>query len=214
MNENKIIKHIRAERIDIVEPDGTLRMGLFNSENVPPAMMDGVDFLPGHRSGMGMSGILFYNTEGDECGGLIFGSEKGEDGTYKSNLSMTFDQYKQDQTVQIMMSEENGERQYGFRVFDRPDNNLRDFVELQKALSVAKDSEEKERLQAELTALSAGHEMRMHAGKLNDGSVGVNLYGKDGKPRIKVYVDADDNPCFEFLDADGNVIKKIDSNSI
>jgi len=91
MEDDKIIKHIRAERIDIVEADGTLRMGLFNSNNVPPAMMDGVDMLPGHRSGMGASGIIFYNTEGDECGGLIFGSEKNDDGTYKSNLSMTFE---------------------------------------------------------------------------------------------------------------------------
>lgn len=203
---SEIQKHIRAERIDIVEPDGTLRMGLFNSTSVPPAMMDGENFLPGHREGMGMSGILFYNTEGDECGGLVFGSEKHEDGTYSSNLSMTFDQYKNDQTVQVYMTEQNKERAYGFRVYDRPDNNLKDIVALQQALCKTEDEAERVRLQAQLDVSLEGNTLRMHAGKLKDGSVGVFLYGRDGKPRAKVCVDADDVPRFELLDAEGNVV--------
>lgn len=206
MENANIIKHIRAERIDIVEADGTLRMGLFNSGNVPPAMMDGVDFLPGHRQGMGMSGIIFYNTEGDECGGLVFGSEKDGDGSYSSNLSLTFDQYKNDQVVQVVLSEENKERAYGFRVYDRPDANLRETVALYKAINEAPDEEEKKRLQAEFDGIMAKNVLRMHAGKFKDGGVGVHLYGKDGKPRIKVYIDDADTPRIELLDAEGNVI--------
>lgn len=207
MEENKIIKHIRAERVDIVEADGTLRMGLFNSENVPPALMDGENFLPGHRQGMGMSGIIFYNTEGDECGGLVFGSEKREDGSYSSNFSLTFDQYKNDQVVQVSLSEENKERSYGFRVYDRPDSNLRETVALYNTINKTVDEGEKKRLQAEFDAILEKNVLRLHAGKLKDGSVGVYLYGKDGKPRVKIYVDKEDIPRFEFLDTDGNIIK-------
>jgi hypothetical protein len=212
LEENGIVKYIRAERIDIVEADGTLRMGLFNSENIPPAMMDGENFLPGHRQGTGLSGILFYNTEGDECGGLVFGSEKREDGSYSSNLSLTFDQYKNDQIVQILTTEENKERSYGFRIYDRPNENLRETVSLYNAINEIENAEEKKQLQAEFDVISAKNVLRMHAGRLKNGNVGVYLYGKDGKPRAKIYVDTNDMPHFELLDSNGNLIKTNNTN--
>lgn len=69
MDDSKIHKHIRTERLDITEADGTMKLCLFNSQNIPPALMDGEDILPGHRQETGIAGIMFYNTEGDECGG-------------------------------------------------------------------------------------------------------------------------------------------------
>ncbi|MEF3303399.1 hypothetical protein [Paenibacillus sp. GYB003] len=104
---------IDAESLNIVDRDGTIRMTLFNNANIPPAMMDGKDFLPGHRQDWPISGIMFYNGEGDECGGLIFGSERREDGTYTSTASLTFDQYKQDEVVSLSYDNENGVLNYG-----------------------------------------------------------------------------------------------------
>lgn len=43
------VKTLEAEKINIVEKDGTVKMALFNSDNIPPLMMDGKDILPGHR---------------------------------------------------------------------------------------------------------------------------------------------------------------------
>jgi len=84
MEKDNIQKHIRAERLDIVEKDGTLRLSLFNGDSMPPALMDGKEILPGHREGQGFGGIMFYNTEGDECGGLIFNSKKNDDRTHEN----------------------------------------------------------------------------------------------------------------------------------
>ena len=40
-----------------------------------------------------MQVMIFFNDEGDECGGLIYGvSEAGE--TKNSGMSLSFDQYK------------------------------------------------------------------------------------------------------------------------
>ena len=60
MEENKIYRRIDTELLNIVEADGTRKLCLFNSQNVPPALMDGVDILPGHRQGTGLAGIMFF----------------------------------------------------------------------------------------------------------------------------------------------------------
>ncbi|MCL2007159.1 MAG: hypothetical protein FWG77_03650 [Treponema sp.] len=206
MEKDKIHKHIRTERMEIVEPDGTVRLSLFNSKNIPPALMDNEDILPGHRQDTGMAGIMFYNSEGDESGGLLFSSEKRLDGGYNSGLSMTFDQYKNDQVVQVLLDEDEKGKTYGFRVFDRNSAHIKDTVALSKAMKETDDPEKKKEFESKLKAQNV---LRMHAGKDRDGSVGVNLYDKQGKQRIRLYIDNDDMPRFEIFDAEGNVKHKL-----
>jgi hypothetical protein len=56
-------ENIDVENLNIVDKNGIIRMTLFNSENIPPAMIDGKDILPGHRQDWPISGIMFYNGE-------------------------------------------------------------------------------------------------------------------------------------------------------
>ena len=97
----KKLKKIDVEQLNIVDENGTVRLKLFNNQNIPPVIMDGEDALPDHRQSEPIAGMMFYNAEGDEAGGLIFGSQKDKDGNYVSGGSLTFDQYKQDQVVQM-----------------------------------------------------------------------------------------------------------------
>ena len=76
----KIVSEINAERINIVDPDGTPRLSLFNGENIPPAIIDGLDIASGHRQGENWAGMMFFNTQGDECGGLIFNGDEDDEG--------------------------------------------------------------------------------------------------------------------------------------
>ena len=85
-----------VEKLNVVDSNGKIKLTLFNQENIPPAIMDGRDILPGHRQSDPISGMMFYNSEGDECGGLIYGNETDEDGNVSADVSLTFDQYKQD----------------------------------------------------------------------------------------------------------------------
>ncbi|GAE48190.1 hypothetical protein [Mesobacillus boroniphilus] len=64
-------KKIEVEQLNIVDKDGTVRLKLFNNQNIPPAIIDGEDILPGHRQSDPIAGMMFYNAEGDEAGGLI-----------------------------------------------------------------------------------------------------------------------------------------------
>ena len=59
-------KEIDAERINIVEGDGTLRLVISNHKLQHPGRMDGKDLPRRDRP----AGMIFFNDEGDECGGL------------------------------------------------------------------------------------------------------------------------------------------------
>ncbi|PXA05828.1 hypothetical protein DD898_12855, partial [Staphylococcus pseudintermedius] len=84
---------IDVQRINVREPDGTLRMVISDQTRFPGLILHGKEY-PHPRS---RAGMLFYNNEGTEQGGLIFAGKQGADGNVSSGLSLSFDRYEQDQ---------------------------------------------------------------------------------------------------------------------
>src|SRR4026207_1862892 len=80
---------IDVERINIVEPDGALRMVISNRPRSIGPIYKGKPF--GYPGG-GRPGIIFFNDEGSENGGLTFTGRRRDDGTYSSSVGMSFDQ--------------------------------------------------------------------------------------------------------------------------
>lgn len=109
-------EEIDAERINIVEPDGKLKMVISNNERLPGPTIEGKTF---KRQGIKSHGIIFYNELGDESGGLIHSSEERE-GKYAAGALLAFDQYKHDQILGLMYNERDGRSETGLNVFDRP----------------------------------------------------------------------------------------------
>jgi hypothetical protein len=202
-NEKNIFKNIDVERLNIIEEDGTIKMSLFNSNNMPALMFEGEDILPGHRNDDNNSGIMFYNCDGMECGGLIFGSKKKENDEYESGLSLTFDQYNQDQVVQMSVIDYNGEQNYGLTVFDRPKENIKKTIDKVKEIEGMIDGTERQELIKELTK---DNHKRMFMGKTSNGEVSVRMNDSGGKERIRMLIDKNDNPKLEFLNSKGEVI--------
>ncbi|MGA7156365.1 MAG: hypothetical protein WBY53_05945 [Acidobacteriaceae bacterium] len=92
---------IRVHRIDIVEPDGTLRMVLSDKDRLPPVILKGVEH-PEMGEARPQAGLLFYNDEGTENGGLIFGGGKNAKGqVMNSGGSLSFDRYGGGETLQL-----------------------------------------------------------------------------------------------------------------
>ena len=58
---------IQVHRINIIEPDGTLRMVISDRERLPGVIVKGKEFPKVDRPG---AGLLFYNNEGTENGGF------------------------------------------------------------------------------------------------------------------------------------------------
>lgn len=196
---------IQAQRITIVEKDGTRRLVLANSDLSPAPFMDGKP-LPGAHDG-GRPGMIFYNDEGDEDGGLSFGGAKGQ----SRYGALTFDQFKQDQTIQLAYDEgADGKRQSALLVMDRPDAPLSQMAEELEKIMAMPDGPEKTR------ALEAFHKKypsptRLFAGKAADRSSQIRLSDAAGRPRIVLRVDASGTPQIQFLDANGNVTRSISS---
>src|SRR6478609_9315429 len=65
---NNKFKEIDVERINIVEKTGKLRMVISNGERQHPGIVDGKTLPKRYRE----PGMIFFNTDGDECGGLIY----------------------------------------------------------------------------------------------------------------------------------------------
>jgi hypothetical protein len=82
---------ITVHRINVVEPDGTLRMVISNHDRFPGVIVRGKEQGPNQRPG---AGILFLNNEGTENGGLIFGGHRDAEGrVVDSGVSLSYDKY-------------------------------------------------------------------------------------------------------------------------
>ena len=104
---------IDVERINIVEPDGKLRMVISNRPRSIGPIYKGEPF--GYAGG-NRPGIIFFNDEGTENGGLTLRGARTPDGKYQASTHMSFDQFDQDQIVVLNNFDDNGKRQAGLTI--------------------------------------------------------------------------------------------------
>ncbi len=98
---NQELDVLRVHRIDVVEPDGTLRMVISNHNKLPPVIIKGKEH-PEMGERRPQAGMIFYNDEGTENGGLIFGGRKNEKGeVVDSGGSLSFDKYGAGQVLEL-----------------------------------------------------------------------------------------------------------------
>jgi hypothetical protein len=191
---------ITVERINVVDADGTLRMVVSNKNRMHPGVMDGV-VIDRPRP---VAGMIFFNDEGDEVGGLTFtGQEKN--GDRHADAGLMFDQLKQDQTIGLTYTEDNGQRSAGFQVWDRADAHLSELIAKLNAANRIADPAERQKAIAAARAAAPRGPRRVFVGKQVDRSAGVSLADADGRPRLTLRVDAAGGAVIEIRDANGNV---------
>jgi len=195
---------ITVGRINVVDANGALRLVLSNKDRMHPGMMDG-KLIDRPRP---VAGLLFFNEEGDEIGGLTFTGRK-VDGRGRANAGIMFDQFKQDQTIGISYSETDGRRTAGLQVWDRPDTPLSDLIGQLNAANQLTDPAQRQKAIVAARASALPAPRRLFAGKLPDRSATVSLSDAAGKPRLTLTVDAGGNPRIEFLDDQGKVVARL-----
>jgi hypothetical protein len=196
---------INVHRINVYEPDGTLRMVISNKARFPGLIIRGKEY----RHPRPQAGMLFFNDEGTENGGLIFSGHKDKDGKIiDSGGSLTFDQYEQDQIVQIEGSYDSNDHFAGLSVFDRPDRPIE--KDLQESLKIESMSPaEREKLMAQRAKSNYYGAARIKLARTDDGAAGISLRDAQGRPRIVMQVSKEGLSSLKFLDADGKVLNEL-----
>jgi hypothetical protein len=195
---------VTAERINIVDADGTLRLVISNKDRMHPGIIGG-KIIQRPRP---VAGIIFFNDQGDEAGGLALRGRE-EDGKRVANAGMMFDQLGQDQTIGFDYSEENGQRAAAFKVWDRPDAPLSDLVEKLNAANAVEDKEKRDAAVARVRAEAPKPAQRVLVGKTRDRTATVLLSDAEGRTRLALKVEADGTAGIDFLDAEGKVVHRL-----
>ena len=205
VSKNAKFDEIDVKRINVKDDDGKLRMVIANKDRQHPGMVDG-KLLDRKRNSAGM---IFFDEQGTEIGGLIFETLK----TGENYKSFTFDRTRGDQTIALQHLE-NKDGYWAGLVFadDNIDITTKNakIEEIKKLPDVdaRKAAYQEMRDKGELTVVP-----RLALGKGRDKSALFTMSDAKGKPRINMSVAADGNPKLEFLDEMGKVIYSLPENA-
>jgi hypothetical protein len=192
---------IDVHRINVREADGTIRMIVASRDHFPGAIVHNRE-IP-HPERADAAGVLFFNDEGTENGGLVFGGKK-VNGSVTNFGHLSFDQYEQDQVINLEQVEEAGKRSGGLTIADYPDAALDFGLEGRLAkMSPAERQAEIERLRA---AGALGHP-RLFVGKSEARDAVLALKDGEGRVRLRMRVTLAGDASIEFLDAAGKVVR-------
>jgi len=200
---------IDVGRINVREPDGTLRLVISNRAQFPGTPFKGSEIARGDRTQF--AGMLFVNDEGTENGGFIQKGSVGPDGKADAGLSLTFDRFRQDQVLQLLHAEEGGQATTGIAVNDQTDGMKLDVFARAEQIQ-ALDKLAPEQRAAEIEKMRADGNFpanRIRLGTTRDKAAALTLSDARGRPRLKLVVAADGAPSIQMLDDKGAVAKTI-----
>lgn len=204
-NKNKF-DEIDVQRINVVEPDGTLRLVISNKTSAPGLIVKGKEYPHPDRK---TAGVFFFDDEGTENGGLIFGGMKGKDGKVESWGHLSFDQYMQDQVFTIDAGEEDGKRMSTLQVWDRPDYPMTELLDEQQRISKMSKADQDAAYQKFFARPNHQAHARVALGRTSDRSVVLLLKDTEGRNRIVLQVAADGSPALKFLDEKGQIVSQL-----
>jgi hypothetical protein len=199
---------ISVKRIDIIESNGMPRLIISNKELSPDVLSYGKTF---GISGRNRPGIIFYNDEGTENGGLTFmGNTDSISGKYTATGHFSFDQYNQNQVLYLQYSDENGERTTGLYIDDWHEEPA--FPKWRSMYKSAQNMPEGPEKIAKLNQLmepakgNPAYAHRVFIGRDINKAAMINLSDKEGKTRIQLLVDSLGTAKLIFLDQSGNIV--------
>ena len=196
---------IDVERINVVEKDGKLRMVISNRDRSTGPIAYGKPF--GYAGG-NRPGIIFFNDEGTENGGLTFSGQRRPDGTYTASGHLSFDQYNEDQVVYLQYIDQNGQARKGLTIADRADVPILQVVALQDSIQKMPPGPARDSATKRLREPRLGEPLfaqRVYVGRDPAKSAMVLLSDRLGHPRLRLGVDSSGKASLDFLDEAGKV---------
>jgi hypothetical protein len=197
-------------RINIVEPDGTIRLVISNKSQFPGSFIQGKEIArPDRRTAD--AGMLFVNDEGTENGAFIHSGQLDARGQPAAGFSLTFDRFRQDQMLQLVQEESEGTSTAGIVINDRPDYRTFSVTDLMSVAAQADKLSGAQRdalIQKHRDAGDFGYP-RAYLGTQRNGAAALVLRDAKGRVRLRLAVAADGTPAVELMDEHGRVSKSL-----
>jgi hypothetical protein len=203
---------IDVERINVREPDGKYRLVISNRPRSIGPIYKGQPF--GYAGGT-RPGLIWFNDEGTENGGMTFTGSRAADGKYRASTHMSFDQFNQDQVLNLDYSDENGQRVTGFTINDRANVDIFDMVKEREEIMKMTDTVARKAALQKWAGPRNGVPLnvrRAFFGRDPAKNASVVLSDPNGKPRLRMLVDSLGAARIEFLDDAGKVTKTVGPN--
>ncbi|EZH74296.1 hypothetical protein ATO12_15635 [Aquimarina atlantica] len=212
--KNTTFDVITAERINIVNEDGTTVMALANKQRIAAPRMNGKEYPVDMIEREHFAGMIFFNEEGDEIGGLIFNSAQLPDGRKFGAGHLSFDRYNDNQVINLEHKENiHGSIKSGITFYDRTGNgsfgkNL-DLIEEYKYQNIS-ESRKKEIIE-EIRKMKKNRDLGVERVFLGSDNEIPQLTMKDvmGNERIKLFIDSTNVPRLHFYNEKGVLIGEI-----
>jgi len=201
---------ITVGRINIVEPDGTKRIIISNKAQFPGDFQQGKEEArPDRRE---FAGMLFINEEGTENGGLIQKGSMTADGKISAGLSLTFDRFRQDQTLQLLSDESDAYQATSIKINDVPSFKITSMEDMTRFGAEADKlpAADQRAYWKKLSEEGRLSENRIWLGNIRDKGSMLQLKDAKGRPRMVLRVAADGKAQIQMLDEQGKVLKSID----
>ncbi len=190
-------KELNVERINIREADGTLKMVLSNKKRQHPGRMLGKDLPARERE----AGMIFFNSDGDECGGLVYDNDKKSAG-----MVYSVDKYHDDQVMQLQYQEDTQtkERKYGLQLWSY--SKEASYLEREAKFKELTKLKSRDAALKELRDQGLASSDRLFVGMTYQKEVGLFIKDDKGRARIRIYVDESNKAAIETLDTTGRVV--------
>jgi hypothetical protein len=196
---------ITARRINIVEPDGTVRLTISNRADFPGGWIHKKESpRPDRREAAGM---LFMNEEGTEQGGLIWGASQLPDGTIENHGHLSLDQYEENQIFALDAGQEGKDKFSRITMTDQGDYPVEEKRKAEDRIGKL-PPEKQEDAWGDFFASHKHDVNRLVLGRAPDGSVGLSLRDANGKARILLNVQSDGKSVLQFFDDAGKVVSE------
>jgi hypothetical protein len=197
---------ITARRINIVEPDGTVRLTISNRADFPGGWIHKKESpRPDRRDAAGM---LFMNEEGSEQGGLIWGASQLPDGTIENHGHLSLDQYEENQVFALDAGQEGNDKFSRITIADQGDYPIEEKRKAEERISKL-PADKQDAAWSEFFATHRHDVKRLVVGRAPDGSVGLSLRDGSGKVRVVLEVQSDGKSALQFLDDSGKVVSEL-----
>ena len=211
---------ITVQRINVVEPDGKLRMVMTNNNRIPGIIVNGREYTDfGNRKAKTTAGILFYDAQATESGGLTFGGTKNAQGQISRFGHLGFDRYNQDQMFSIGAEDDGTNHRAEIRFIDQPNWPIQEYLDLRESIKHLPPAEQQAAIEQFSETHPPGAGTRIWLSNQNFPSLPseskntLNLRDAEGRERARMTIGADGTPALEFLDAAGNVTHRYPPNA-